>query len=261
MSGWMGGWTSGWVGAAASAAETGIVAVDDWADLPTATGSGDEYIVRACGLVVTDCEIEGAYQWLPSEAVRRSDGTLYTTAWARDAADNPCKIFPGDSYPGTWTLSGTCTTTGGKVTISGYLYAAVASTAARVLVVVQYRALPDGSVSEAGVAGGSVVGGTGRWLNTRLTPAGAVTMGLYQTSVSAGTLAGQAGLPVFGLLDQTSVTSVVRAYSAGGAPGTVAMTDRTQMDASGAYFQIMSVDSGGSGVSLELDYAGLITLT
>jgi hypothetical protein len=218
-------------------------------------------VVLNSGLRVTDCAIEGEHLWLPSEAVRKADGSLYTLTWARDGAGEKCKLFPGDTVPAGWTLVGTCTTTGGVVTISGYLNTVVVSTGARALTVAQYHALPGGSVAEAGVAGGCVVGGTGRWINTRLTSGGVVSHGLYQTTASKGRLLGDAGLPIFGLLDQSNAAGPVRAWSAGGEPGQVAASERTDMNSGGAYFQIMSVDLGGTGVSLELDLAGLVVMS
>lgn len=233
----------------------------DWSALPVATGSGTERVVLDSGLRVTDCDIEGEYFWLPSEAVRKADGTLYTLAWARDGAGEKCKLVPGDTVPAGWTLSGTCTTGGGVVTISGYINTVVTSTEARALTVAQYHALPGGTVAEAGVAGGCVVGGTGRWVNTRLTPGGLVSHGLYRATASNGRLLGGAGLPIFGLLDQANATGPVRAWSAGGDPGQVAACERTDMNSGGAYFQLMSVNSGGTGVSLELDFAGLVVMS
>ncbi len=235
--------------------------VATWGALPAATGSGAQRVVLDSGLRVTDCDVEGEYYWLPSEAVRKADGTLYTLAWARDGAGEKCRLRPGDAVPGGWTLVGTCTTTGGVVTISGYLYTTVTSTEARALTVAQYHALPGGTVAEAGVSGGCVVGGTARWINTRLTPAGIVTHGLYQTTTSEGLLEGGAGLPIFGLLEQSDAAGPVRAWSAGGAPGQVAACERADMNAAAAYFQIISVNLGGSGVSLELDFAGLVVMS
>lgn len=260
MSGWIGGWTNGWAGTSSSSAE-GVARVSNWAALPVAAGTGDERFVSSCGVCVTDCDIEGEYHWLPSEAVWKSDGTMYTLAWARDGASEKCRLRPGDTIPAGWTLTGTCTTTSGVITIAGYVYTSVVSTSSRALTVAQYHDLPGGTVSECGVAGGTVVGGTGRWINTRLSPAGRVTLGVYQVVSSAGRLAGEAGQPIFGLLDQSDTDATIRAWSAAGTPGQTACCARSDMNAIGAYFQLMSVNSGGSGVSLELDFAGLITLS
>jgi hypothetical protein len=239
----------------------GIETAATWGALPAATGSGVQRVVLDSGLRVTDCAVEGEYYWLPSEAVRKADGTLYALAWARDGGGEKCRLRPGDAVPGGWTLAGTCTTTGGVVTINGYINTVVVSTEARALTVVQYHALPGGSVAEAGVAGGCVVGGTGRWVNTRLTSGGIVSHGLYQSTASKGRLLGDAGLPIFGLLEQSNAGGPVRAWSAGGEPGQVAACERTDMNSGGAYFQIMSVDLAGTGVSLELDFAGLVVMS
>jgi len=239
----------------------GVETVATWGALPAASGSGVQRIVSASGLRVTDCDVEGDFLWLPSEAVRKTDGTLYALAWARDGAGEKCKLYPGDTVPAGWTVNGTLTTTGGVVTVTGYGVTTVVSTNPRALTVAQYHALPDGSVAESGVAGGCVVGGTGRWINTRLTSGGLVSHGLYQTTTSRGRLLGAAGVPVFGLLDQSDAAGPIRAWSAGGTPGQVAADERADMSASGAFFQIMSVNSGGSGVAQELDFAGLVVMS
>lgn len=239
----------------------GLASVATWGALPAASGSGDERLVLNSGLRVTDCDVEGVFLWLPSEAVRKADGTLYTLAWARDGAGEKAKVFPGDTVPGGWTVSGTLTTGGGVVTVSGYAVTAIVSTASRALIVAQYHALPHVSVAESGIAGGTVVSGTARWHNTRLTSGGIVTQGLYRTLTSKGRLVGGAGLPIFGLLDQSAATGPLRSWSAGGGPGEVVTSDRTDMSTSGAYFQVMSVDAMGTGVSQELDYAGLVVMT
>lgn len=237
----------------------GILTVPAWLGLPTATGSGNERIVLSSGLRVTDCDIEEEYHWLPSEAVRKADGTLYTLAWARDGAGEKCRLRPGDTVPAGWTLSGVCTTTGGVVTISGYIYTSVVSTEGRALTVAQYHAVPGGTVAEAGVAGGTIAAGTGRWINTRLTPGGIVTLGTYLATTTKGRLVGDAGLPIFGLLDQLDAAGPIRAWSAGGEPGQVVACERSDMSTVGAYFQLMSV--GGGSVSLELDFAGLVVMS
>lgn len=248
-------------GVGPSAGGGGIESVATWGDLPAASGSEEERVVLDSGLRVTDCDVEGEFHWLPSEAVRKDDGTLYTLAWARDAADNKTRLRPGDTVPAAWSVSGTVTTTGGYVNVTGYVNCEVVSTAPRALVLASYAALPDAGVAESGVAGGCVVGGTGRWINTRLQANGHVTHGLYQTDTSGGHLDGAANRPIFGLIEQTTAQGPVRAWSAAGAPGQAVASKRSDMNTGGAYFQVMSVNGGGTGVLQQLNYAGLLVMT
>ena len=239
-----------------------ITRVATWASVPAATGSGAVYHVTSLGYAVYDLGLDGLNLWVPLEAVQKSDGTYYTAGYCQAAGGAEAKMLPGVALDAEFSTTGTVNVDDADgVAVTGYSYLTITSTATRLLIAQQLHALPGGTVAESGVAGGSVVGGQARWINARALSGGLVSMGLYQSQVQKGRLVAEAGKPFWALLDQSAATGPLRAWSAGGGLGQGVIAERADMSTSGAYFQVMSVNSGGTGVKTVWDYAVLIALT
>lgn len=253
-------------GSLAPIASTGgantINKVATWGSLPAATGSGAVYHVTSLGYAVYDLGLDGLDVWVPLEAIQKSDGTYYDAAYAQASGSTEAALLPGVALGGEFTTTGTVDPDDADgVAVTGYTYLTITTTAPRLLAVQQLHALPGASVAESGVAAGSVVSAQGRWLNFRALNSGAVSLGLYQTQVQKGRLTAEAGKPFWMLLDQSNAKGPIRTWSAAGGSGLVCLADRDDMSTSGAYFQVMSVDSGGTGVKTVWDYVALIALT
>ncbi len=239
-----------------------ITRVATWASVPPATGSGAVYHVTSLGFDIYDMGVEGFNLWVPLEIVQKSDGTFYTPGYCQAAGGGKAKMLPGVALDAEFSTTGTVDVDDADgVAVTGYSYLTITSTASRLLLAQQLHALPGGTVAESGVAAGSVVGGQGRWINTRALSNGLVSMGGYQSQVQKGRLVAEAGRPIWTLLDQSAATGPLRAWSAGGGQGQCVVAERSDMNTSGAYFQVMSVNSGGTGVKSVWDYAVLIALT
>jgi hypothetical protein len=247
---------------------SGVPIVAQESDLPAASGSGDLYYVVEGGLVVVDTMIGTNPLWLPVEALRQSDGTYYSAAWGQNAAGDPAKVFPGDVLTvgaGRWTFGGAGIDPNDAlgVAVNGYGYIDLVGTASRVLIVQKLVALPGPSVAESGIMGGSTVGGTARYINSRIDDAGEITHGLYQTITSQGVFLGEADKTFWTLVDMNSAGAAIRSWSmgAGASLGGTALSTRANMGITGAYFQMMSVNPAGTGVKTVWAHAGLIELT
>lgn len=239
-----------------------ITKVPNWAALSAPTGSGAVRFVTSLGFAVYDLGVGDLNCWVPLEAIQKSDGTFYDADFAQASGGADAVLLPGVPLDGEFTTTGTVDPDDAAgVAVTGFTYLTITTTASRLLLVQQLHALPGASVAESGVAGGSVVGGQGRWINTRGLNGGAGSLGLYQTQVQKGRLTVEAGKPFWTLLDQSASKGPIRAWSAGGGLGQVIVADRSDMSTSGAYFQVMSVDSGGTGVKTVWDYVALIALT
>lgn len=236
--------------------------VATWAALPAASGSGAVYHVTSLGYAVYDLVVGALAVWVPLEAVQKSDGTYYSAAYAQAAGGAEAVLLPGVPLDGEFATTGTVDPDDlDGVAVTGYTYLTITTTAPRLLAVQQLSALPGAGVAESGVAAGSVVSAQGRWINFRALNSGAVSMGLYQSQVQQGRMTAEAGKPFWMLLDQSSTKGPIRTWSAAGGSGLACLADRDDMSTSGAYFQVMSVDSGGTGVKTVWDYVALIALT
>lgn len=239
-----------------------ITKVANWASLPAAMGSGAVRHVTSLGFAVYDLGVGSLNCWVPLEIVQRVDGTFYDADFCTASGGAQAKLLPQVALDGEFNTTGTVDPDDADgVAVTGFTYLTITSTASRLLLVQQLHALPGASVAESGVAAGSVVGGQGRWINTRALDSGAVSMGGYQAQTQKGRLVAEAGKPIWTLLDQSAATGPIRAWSAGGGLGQGIVCDRADMSTSGAYFQVMSVNSGGSGVKTVWDFVALIALT
>lgn len=238
---------------------TGIVRVASQGGLPEPTGSGALRYLEDQDLVVVDSTLGSGVSaidaWVPAEAGLDGAGDLASLPWIEASGGTKARLWPGDSVGVEWTTAGTVSTAGGKVSVSGYSYLTITSTYAKILVVQRLRALPGGTVAESGIAAGSVVGGQGRWINTRCLSTGAVTQGTYQSITNKGRATGAAGKTIWTLIDQSSAKGPIRTW---GDDGGVVVSDLSDMSSNGAYFQVMSVNSGGTGVTTEWDFVGAV---
>lgn len=239
-----------------------ITKVPNWAALSAPTGSGAVRFVTSLGFAVYDLGVGDLSCWVPLEAIQKSDGTYYDADFAQASGGADAVLLPGVPLDGEFTTTGTVDPDDADgVAVTGYTYLPITSTASRLLAVQQLHALPGAGVAESGVAAGSVVSGQGRWLNFRALNSGAVSLGLYQSQVQQGRMTAEAGKPFWMLLDQSNAKGPIRTWSAAGGSGLACLADRGYMSTSGAYFQVMSVAFGGTGVKTVWDYVALIALT
>jgi len=254
--------------ALAPAAAAGLVTYATEADLPVATGSGDLAYCEEVGAVLHDTSITGGHLWLPAEAVVKEDGTLFGAAYGASSGGSVARVVAGTTITtgaGHWTLSGAGaidTADPDGVAVTGYGYMSLVGTARRFIIVTKWHTV-HASAEESSVMGGSTYSGQARYINSRLTPGGLVTSGLYTTTTSKGRLKGQTGKTIWTLVEQETATSAVRSWSAGcqDTLGASAVSERQDMGTSGAYMQLMSVDGGGSGVKSIWTLAAVIELT
>ena len=238
------------------------------ADLPTATGSGDLAYCEEVGAVLIDTPITGGHMWLPAEAVIKEDGTLFSAAYGASSGGSVSRVVAGTTITegaGHWTLSGAGaidTADPDGVAVTGYGYMSLVGTARRFIIVSKWHTVHADAV-EASVMGGSTYGGQARYVNSRFTPGGLVQSGLYLTTTSKGRLKGETGKTIWTLVEQEAATSAVRAWSAGcgDTKGAACVSERQDMGTSGAFFQLMSVNGGGTGQKSVLTLAAVIELT
>jgi hypothetical protein len=253
-------WTSG--GGAG-----GIPSYDTEANLPTPTGSGDLAYCEEVGAVLVDTSVSGGHQWLPAEAVVKEDGSLYSAAYGQSSGGSVARVVEGTTITegaGHWTLSAPGaidTADPDGVAVTGYGYMSLVGTARRFVIVSKWHTV-HANAAEASVMGGSTYGGQPRYVNSRFI-GGLVRSGLYLTTTSKGRLKGQTSKTIWTLVDQEEATSAIRSWSAGcqDTLGAAAVSERQDMGTSGAYFQLMSVDSGGTGQKSVLTLASVIELT
>lgn len=246
----------------------GVVTYATEAALPTPTGSGDLAYCEEVGAVLIDTSITGGHMWLPAEAVVKEDGTLFDAAYGASSGGSVARVVAGTTITtgaGHWTLSGAGaidTADPDGVAVTGYGYMSLVGTARRLLIVSKWHTVHAGA-NECSVMGGSTYGGQTRYVNSRLTPAGLVTQGLYLTTTSKGLLKGETGKTIWTLVEQEAASSAVRSWSAGcqDTLGASCVSERQDMGTSGAYMQLMSVNNGGTGQKSVLTLAAVIELT
>lgn len=261
-----------------SGAASGIGTVATYTELLaiTATGSGAQYFAEERGEVFTDCAITpfdpeeepSEFWWLPDAEVRDENGDLLTVSWALTDADDLCRLEPGDTLPGSYSVggaggpgTGTVTTGGGKISVQGYFIADVKSTGRLLGIATLYAACAaaaDGAANNHGVFFGSYHGSTARMIGWRVvdsTTTPRVKAGYYDTTVGVGEAYAKVGEPIFQSVrvDSASAPSVLYDSTA---PGRAHVAERSEYSGSARYFEAVALTTVNS--TLELSFVGLL---
>lgn len=247
----------------------GVSAIATYDDLPTATGSEERYYVEDRGEVFTDVTVEDMSLWLPDAAIRDDAGELRTLTWSRDTANEKCRLRPGDTVPAGWTLGGGSTagsisTAGGKVSLTGYLYADVADNDAALTILVMELYAASGFANSnannnvglfAGNDNGAVAAMVGlRVRGTTSTPP--LDVGYYNTSIGKGRASARVGEPSFLIIDWSA--GGLAQVGGVGAPVDVIVGAQANFSGANQWFELVSIDEGGTDRLIEYALVGQI---